>query len=208
MQTAIAPLPRHESSPLHESLETAPNRIPITRSICRALEENGLLTGRYELINGEILSKMGQNRPHANTVMLFTVLLMRLFGEEFVQCQIPIEVGDADPEINAPEPDVVALSRRVDAFTDANPDAADILLLVEVSDSTLRYDLHVKATLYARTGILEYWVADITGRRLITHRSPTPTGYLQVVEHDAEAIVTSAARPHDTVRVADLFPLS
>ncbi len=184
----------------------APNRIPITRAFCKLLEENGLLTERYELIDGEIFSKMGQNRTHANAVMLFTLLLMRLFGDEFVQCQLPIDTGSADFDTNAPEPDIVALSRPVSTFTASDPAPADVLLLVEVSDSTLRFDMSSKALLYARAGVAEYWVADVAGRRLIAHRNPAPSGYGEVTEYGVEDTVTIAARPDAIVRVADLFP--
>ncbi len=184
----------------------APNRIPITRAFCKLLEENGLLTGRYELIDGEIYSKMGQNRTHANAVMLFTLLLMRLFGGEFVQCQLPIDTGAANSDTNAPEPDIVALSRPVSTFTTADPTPADILLLVEVSDSTLSFDLNSKALLYGRAGIGEYWVADVAGRRLIAHRGPAASGYDEVIEYGAEDTLTVTSRPDAVVRVADLFP--
>ena len=186
--------------------ESTPNRRRFTRAECKFLADNGLLTGRYELIDGEIISKMGQNRPHANTVMLFTRLLMRLFGEDFVQCQLPVDVGDADPDINAPEPDAVALALPVSAFTAADPSPADIMLIVEVSDSSLRFDLHKKALLYARAGIVEYWAADVTGRRIFAHRNPAPEGYAEVTEYSAEASIAALARPDDPIRVSDLFP--
>lgn len=149
----------------------APNRIPITRAFCKLLEENGLLTGRYELIDGEIFSKIGQNPPHALAVMLATVLLMRVFGEQYIRCQLSMNTGIADCEANVPEPDVVALSRPVTIFADRHPGPADVLLLVEVSDSTLSFDLNSKALLYARAGIAEYWVADVAGRRLVAYRN-------------------------------------
>lgn len=200
MTVTIAP------PPTDAHREPAPNRIYITRAMCKTLTDSGLLTGRYELIDGEVISKMGQNRPHANAVMLFTRLLMRWFGEEFVQCQLPIDVGDAAPDINNPEPDIVALARPVNAFTTADPGADDILLLIEVSDTTLRFDLHAKASLYARAGIAEYWAADVVGQRIFAHRNPTPTGYSEIVEYGADAMFACLARPDSSVRVSDLLP--
>ena len=189
-----------------QTMAPPPNRIPITRAFCKSLEASGLLPERYELIDGDIISKMGQNPPHALTVMLVTVWMMRVFGEQYIRCQLTLNIGAADTEINAPEPDVVALNQPVTAFGASHPGPADVLLLVEVSDSTLQFDLQRKALLYARAGIAAYWVADVTGRRLITHLSPTPSGYGEIVEYGIEDTVTIAHRPNDTARVADLFP--
>ena len=78
--------------------------------------------------------------------------------------------------------------------------------MVEVSDSTLRFDLTVKAALYARAGIIEYWVLDINGRRLIVHRDPTPTGYRSVVAYGESEKVTPLAAPDHELLVAAIFP--
>ncbi len=76
------------------------------------------------------------------------------------------------------------------------PAAADIHLLVEISDSTLDYDLSVKATLYARAGIAEYWVLDVNGRRLISHRDPKGDTYSSVTIYGEHEFVAPLAAPH------------
>ncbi len=185
--------------------EPTPNRRRFTRAECAFLEDNGLLTGRYELIDGEIISKMAQNLPHKIAVMLITAWLMRVFGDAFIQCQMSVGVDLADAEINAPEPDVSVLSRPLASLPDSEPAPADVLLLVEVSDSTRHFDLTTKARLYARAGIVEYWVADIKARRFVVHRNPTPTGYTEVTEYSAEAEIATLARPDAPIRVSELF---
>ena len=80
------------------------------------------------------------------------------------------------------------------------------LLVVEVSDSTLRFDLTVKAALYARAGIVEYWVLDVSGRRLIVHREPTPGGYRSVVAYSEFESIAPLASPQNKLQVAELFP--
>jgi Uma2 family endonuclease len=80
------------------------------------------------------------------------------------------------------------------------------LLVVEVSDTTLRFDLRNKADLYARARIVEYWVADIAGRRLIVHRRPRVSGYAEILEYAETETVASLARPEGSVRVSDLLP--
>ena len=205
MQETLTP-PQTGFNEIAESLEPVSRRIRITRAMCRLLADNGLLTGRYELINGEIISKMGQNPPHMITVMLFTAWLMRLFGADRVFCQGTMDIASSNADTNQPEPDVMALSQPVTAFAGRHPRPVDILLLVEVSDSTLRFDLRNKAALYALAGIREYWVADIAGRRLFVHRNPGPNGYAEVTEYTAEAMVSCLSRPDDSVLVSALLP--
>ena len=102
------------------------------------------------------------------------------FGDQFVDAEAPIDVNPQDNPSNEPEPDLVVLIRECAAFVSANPQPRDIALLVEISDTTLNFDLTVKAALYARAGIVEYWVLDVTGRRLFSHRNPASGGYASV----------------------------
>ena len=88
--------------PLLDTPERFPNRIRWTKSQCRAMQEAKILTGRFELIDGEIIPKMSQNPPHACAVRLLIAWLTTLFGVLHVQCQLPIAVADADPEHNNP----------------------------------------------------------------------------------------------------------
>lgn len=200
-------LPREESEPALplEEAAPAPHRKRWTRKECDFLAQNGILTDRYELINGDIVEKMSQNPPHMITVMLFTAWLMRVFGMDHVFCQGTLDVDMPDAQTNAPESDVMALNQSVTAFSSHLPLPADIVLLVEVSDSTLRFDLQGKALLYARAGVEDYWVADVIGRRIITHRNPTTTGYTEVVEYSAEMQLAPIARPEALARVSDLL---
>ena len=78
-----------------------------------------------------------------------------------------------------PQPDLALVRRTTDAYRSGHPVAKDVLLLIEVSDSTLRYDLDVKARLYATHGIPEYWVIDLVSRRVVRHRAPKRTEYTQ-----------------------------
>lgn len=192
--------------PLYEETNTpTPNRVRWTRAQCTAMQQSEILTGRYELIEGEILSKMGQNRPHMITVMLITAWMMQVFGAENVQAQGPIDVASGDNETNEPEPDAAATTRPVSSYLHGNPGPADILLLVEVSDSTLRFDLQTKARLYARAGIAEYWVADINARRYIVHRQPAPQGYQEITAYTETESLAPLSKPEAIVKVSLLL---
>jgi Uma2 family endonuclease len=176
----------------------APERSPTpkrwTRKECADLVENEMLIGRYELIDGEIISKMGQKPPHALTVMILTGWLVGLFGHLFVRFQLPIDVSEADNLHNEPEPDAVVLARPGTETLGANPKPADVLLAIEIADSSLRFDLRTKAALYARAGIEDYWVIDIPGRRIVVHREPS-AGRYRSGRPDAEILASALLPP-------------
>lgn len=186
--------------------EPAPNRIRWTRAQCDAMREAGILTGRYELIDGEILIKMGQNPPHSAALTLLMAWLAGVFGARHVRIQSTIDVSAVDPTYAEPEPDAAVTAEPATAYPDRHPGPSDLLLIAEVADTTLRFDLTTKARLYARAGIKEYWVLDLTGRSLYVHRSPGAEGYGEIVRYDAGEMVAPLARPDAAVRVMDLLP--
>jgi Uma2 family endonuclease len=185
--------------------EPTPGRIRWTRRQCETIRAAGILTDRYELIDGEIISKMGRNPPHPLAVNLILRYFARVFGIERVRVQATIEVGDADPEHNDPEPDLAVTEEPADAYSQRHPGPAELVLVVEVSDTTLRFDRGVKALLYARAGIAEYWVLDVGGRALYVHRNPTADGYAEITRYTAEEQVAPTARPEALTPVASFF---
>ncbi|MDX1934173.1 MAG: Uma2 family endonuclease [Capsulimonadales bacterium] len=181
-----------------------PHRIRWTRADCTKLESlEFLVPGKYELVEGEIVLKVGQNEPHvvANMKALFALSL--IFGQEHVRHSSPLSFGPNDN----PEPDVaVTVLPRPEYLLRGTPTDADVLLIVEISDATLRYDRHTKAALYARAGIAEYWIVDLNGRRLIVHRNPTALGYANVQELTEQDAVSPLSRSGASTSVADLLP--
>jgi hypothetical protein len=130
-----------------------PPRKRWTRAECDTLEASGLWEQqRLELVHGELISKMGKKRPHLNALVALQAWLVRTFGEQFVNPGAPIDVAPEDNPTNEPEPDLVVLNKPTREFQDANPRPADLRLVVEISDSTLGFDLTTKAELYARAG--------------------------------------------------------
>ncbi|MDX1931644.1 MAG: Uma2 family endonuclease [Capsulimonadales bacterium] len=150
---------------------TASGRKRWTRDDVAFLSNAGLLNGRYELIDGELIDKMGQNRPHALAVSLVLSYLYLRFGPRRVQTQATMEVREDDRLTNRPEPDAVVLRTEIDR----NPEGTDVLLAVEISDTTAADDLGFKVGLYARAGVAEYWVLDLNRRLLIAFRQPDAT---------------------------------
>ena len=174
---------------------------------CRFLTENGLLEpGKYELIEGEIVFKMGQGRLHIITITKIVAVLSAIFGIESLQMQAQIGIGELD-EFNDPEPDVAVLRGVVEDYREREPDpATEVMLVVEASNTTLRGDTTTKVRLYARYGLPEYWVVSIPNRELLVYRQPTAEGYADVQTLNESSLVAPIAAPQTTVRVADLLP--
>ena len=181
----------------------APPRKRWTRSECATLEESGLFDQqRVELIAGELISKMGKRRPHVNAVWFTCLWLAEAFGKRFVNPEAPIDVAPEDNPTNEPEPDVIVLNRDLSNFRSANPRPEDLHLVVEVADSTLNFDLTVKAALYARAGIMEYWVVDVPGRRVIVHREPKQGSFVSIVAYCESEPVAPIGAPQSEFRAA------
>jgi Uma2 family endonuclease len=133
--------------------------------------------------------------------------LMDTFGRDRVNPESPIDVAPEDNPSNEPQPDLIVLKRASASFQSGAPQPGDLALVVEVADTTLRFDLTMKAGLYARAGIVEYWVVDVTGRRLIVHREPAPGGYRPVAAYGESEKVAPEASPQHELLVGDIFPL-
>jgi Uma2 family endonuclease len=131
---------------------------------------------RVELIDGEIIDMAAIGSPHAGV----TNRLVRLFaaaaadGLTLMSVQNPLRL-DA---YNEPEPDLMLLRPRADDYRASHPNAADVLLLVEVSETSLAYDRGVKLALYARFGVLEVWIVDLVARAVEVYREPKDGAYV------------------------------
>lgn len=135
-----------------------------------------------------------QDRPHASRVARLFSWLTSIFGLESVLTQCSIDVSPEDNPTSKPEPDLTVVAGSWAAMTH-NPTPREILLIVEVSDTPLDYDINVKAGLYARAGIPDYWVADVFGRRVHQFREPGDHGYAKREIFDGESPFSPAGRP-------------
>jgi Uma2 family endonuclease len=150
-----------------------PPRKRFTRNEVEQMLDAGLFAGqRFELIDGDLIDKMGQNPPHSHALRLLHAWLAKIFGVERIQVQQPVEAAPAERERSLPEPDFSVLAELKDDYGKRHPRGDELLLAVEVADTTARYDATLKRDMYARAGVPEYWVLDIGARRLIVHRHP------------------------------------
>ena len=159
---------------------------------------------RYELIEGELVLKIGKSQSHLRAIMRLIAWLRSVFGETLVAQEPSIGLRPDDNPSSEPEPDAIVLTRSfLDLSSQARPD--ELRLVVEVSRTTLAFDLTTKARLFARARIPEYWVLDLEGRRLIVHRDPAEERYSSVMAYSENERVATLAAPSQEVRVGDLL---
>jgi Uma2 family endonuclease len=172
--------------------------------------ETGILgpADRVELIEGEIIDMSPIGVLHAAIVArLASHFSLRLGATAVVWCQNPLRLDD----VSEPEPDITILRPRADFYTTSLPGPADALLVIEVADTSLAYDLGTKVPLYARHGIPEVWVIDASTRQIRVFRQPVGGGYAEdvgVEPHEAVACayVVEAAGNRVAVELAQLLP--
>ena len=155
---------------------------------------------RVELIEGEVVHMAAIGSRHAACVGRLNRLLGRQAGDPaIVRVQDPVRLGD----LSEPEPDLVLARPRADFYAAAHPTAADVLLLVEVSDSSHRYDETVKISLYARHHVPEVWLVDLETDAIRVHRRPDGETYGSVVSAHPQETLSPAALPDVRIPVQD-----
>ena len=169
-------------------------------------EAGFFLEKRYQLIRGEVIDMGDQSSRHFCTVEIAVEVIRAAFGPGFfIRNGGPIRLDDSRPE-----PDVAVVPGSPRDYLSNHPDTA--LLAVEVSLTTLSYDLTTKAELYATAGIPEYWVLDLEGKQLHVFRDPQPlraaleaTAYATRLTYSPGDAVTPL-HAATAVAVADLLP--
>ncbi len=196
-------------SALVENTESAgvihPNRKRWTRAeVQRLIDEGHHEFERYELFDGELIDKMGKNWPHVAVLHAIARSLRKGFGDERILQESPINLRPDDDAAYRPEPGILVLAASaVSRLHEPRP--ADLVLAVEVSDISLRFDLDAKAKAYARAGIVEYWVADLSGRRVIIRRSPVDGRYTFVQAVNPGESVSPESLPSLSIPVDAIF---
>ena len=152
-----------------------------------------------ELIDGEVIDMAPIGQCHAATVnRLNRALVMACGDKAIVSTQNPVRLD----RLNEPQPDFAVFRPRADFYaTGERPGPADVLLLVEVADSSLRYDRAIKLPLYARAGIAEVWIVDLQRRVLDAYRRPVGGEYAEVATHRPGDQLALAIAPEITVQL-------
>jgi|APTNR8051073442_1049403.scaffolds.fasta_scaffold01067_13 Uma2 family endonuclease len=142
------------------------------------MAEAGILKpeDRVELINGEIIKMSPIKSQHAGHVTRLNTLLSKLIGDyAIVSIQNPVRIDN----FSEPEPDIALLKPVSHFYIESHPGPKDVFLLIEVADSTLRYDQKVKLKLYAQAGIPEVWIVNLQARCVEVYRQPESGSYLE-----------------------------
>lgn len=157
---------------------------------------------RLELIEGEVVEMAPIGPPHAGVVNRLNRILGRAVGDRaIVSVQSPMRLSD----ISEPQPDVLVLAPRLDFYGLRHPFPDDVLLAIEVADTTLRWDRTTKALLYARGGVPELWVVDVNGRTVEVSTSPGSDGYADTRRAGVEDMIALSGLEGVAVRVADIL---
>lgn len=163
---------------------------------------------RLELLDGQLVVREPQGSRHAGTIRRVIAELRRALGDAWqVDSQLPIALDD-DSE---PEPDISVVPHDPRAYLDAHPSRA--VLIIEIAESSYRIDREHKASLYARAGIVDYWIIDVIHGAVEVHRDPAPAPdavyrwrYRNVATLRPPARVAPLVAPSRSIPVAALLP--
>ncbi|HKH43873.1 MAG TPA: Uma2 family endonuclease [Thermoanaerobaculia bacterium] len=177
-----------------------------TRDEYYAMAEAGILKpeDRVELIEGEIYRMAPIGNPHAGCVnrLVRRFSVLTAADRAVLSPQNPVNLTD----ISEPQPDVTLLRPREDFYGDGHPTPEDVLLLVEVADSSIGFDRHTKIPLYALCGISEVWQVDINKEAVEIYREPSREGYRSVQRFRRGDQVAPQAFPDFEIAVESILP--
>ncbi len=185
-------------------MTTQPQRRTFTVGEYYRMAEANILTeeDRVELIAGQIVAMSPIGSRHAACVKRLNLLMGKMVGDSML-------IGVQDPialdAYSAPEPDLVLLRPRTDFYAAAHPSPGDVLLAVEVADTSADYDRAVKLPLYAQAGLPEVWLVDLPKGRIEVYAQPQGAAYQQRVEVAADALIASPTIPQLALAAADVL---
>ena len=191
--------------PTPEVVASVPEKRKFTVAEYYRMAEAGILRPdeRVELIEGEIIVMAPIGPGHAGSVDFTADFIIRRLDERFmVRSQNPVHLDDG----SEPQPDIAIILRRRESYFTAHPTPADVLLVIEVADSSLEYDREVKAHLYGRAGVPETWVKNLPEDCIEKFTEPGPEGYAQHTIHRRGETLTPESLPDLELPVDELLP--
>jgi Uma2 family endonuclease len=178
----------------------------LTSSEYYQMMESGIIREgeKVELILGQIFTMAAKGTRHTlSTRKLFKQLLGLIGDRADVQSQDPITLTNN----SEPEPDIVIARLRSDDYVNSHPSPDDIILLIEVADSTIKFDRDTKAQLYAAAGISEYWIVNLIDDRLEIYRQPEGNIYTGVQIITPPRSINLPEFPEILLNIDDFFPV-
>ncbi len=166
--------------------------------------ESGIIAAdeEVELIEGQVITKPMKGTTHsALNKYLEKLLENRLQDAALVRVQDPVRLDS----YSEPEPDIAVVLSDPFYYVSHHPTPPEIYLIVEIADTTLKRDTEFKANVYAKAGINDYWVLDLTNRKLYVFREPTTTGYQNQQILSDDATISPVAFPNITISVSEML---
>ena len=182
----------------------APGRVRFTVDDYYRMAEAGIFDedSRVELIDGDVIAMSPLGPPHAGEVNRLNALFQgRIEGRAIVTIQNPVRLNSR----SEPQPDLALVRPRDDYYRTAHPEPADVLLLIEVMDSSASYDRGTKLGLYARAGIVEVWLIDLNGDRVEIYREPNGGRYAETLIREHGQTIVPSALPDLALDVDDIL---
>jgi len=176
---------------------------PISVEDFSRIEEAGVFAPeeRVELLDGKLIALPQVGPRHAGAVTRLTHLLMSRLGDRaLVRVRLPALIDD----YSEPLPDLLVTRVEQDYFSSRHPSATDVLLLIEVADTSLAYDQDKKLPTYARDGIAEVWIVDLKANRLLVYRDPRGDQYESTIVLHPKEMLAPLAFPDIQLAVADI----
>jgi len=183
---------------------TLPKKYPITITHFQKMIEMGIFdeNEHIELIDGELIAMAPIGPGHSSQTRKLNRQFSQSVGDlALVDMQNPIVLDDH----SEPEPDLALLRPSDDFYKAASPTAKDVLLLVEVADSSLNYDKKTKIPLYARQGIPEVWLINLPDKQVEIYRNPSEEGYRQILLPEKQACISPRLLPEVSIKISDIF---
>ncbi|MCI0492608.1 MAG: Uma2 family endonuclease [Planctomycetes bacterium] len=183
---------------------TPDGRVRFSREAYHRLADVGVFNSdsRVELVDGEIFMMSPIGPPQGGlTSRLMSFFVKQLPESLDCRIQLPIVAG----EHSEPEPDVAIVLHREDDYQHEHPSPNDVVLIIEVAQSSLDYDLGQKLRLYSESGISEYWVVDVDHRVVLVHREPAGFQYRSVERVVGGGTIAPLAAPDCRLDVGWLF---
>ncbi len=156
---------------------------------------------RMELIQGAIIEMSPIDVGHISTLNRLVWLLTNTLGKRAIlSVQNPVQLSND----SLPQPDLVVLHFQDSFYSERHIGPDDIMLIIEVADSSLRYDQRVKRKLYGAAGIAEYWIVNLPGRQIEVYREPRPNGYRTVTHYAQGETLSPLAFADVSLRVDEI----
>jgi Uma2 family endonuclease len=158
---------------------------------------------RVELLEGKIIWMSAKGTAHSSAVRRTYKLLERGLGSfACISSQDPITLNDK----SEPEPDISVVKIDPLDYADHHPTPSEVYLIIEVADSSLKFDCETKGKAYSEAGISDYWVLDVVERQLYVFREPTSQGYQSQVVLDADGVICPLEFPDLQINIQQMLP--